>query len=323
MRPRFAFVGTLSVVAAVVAAGGCHGGGQGFGSTTGADRTTMLTTESPVPWPTAAPPHYRQTLADLQYGEFRLRGTLPENGSPATAPTYNLARPTQRRVLDLAAALGFGDAEVEFGQSPWTVGKGEAVLRVWPETGGLWEYQRASTYGPSGESPPDQAKALAASRPLLRAVGLDKQRAVADTLNSTTKVEVAPVVDGVATWGFETTLQLDSNGVASGSGWLGLPSGPAAAPVDDAARTFQRLRALADHPPSVDGCPTRASRSYVRMRTPPCPNVNATFDVVGARFVLAVDDIPRGAGVHLVPAWLFQVGDPATPEYVAFPAVAK
>ncbi|WP_460514614.1 hypothetical protein [Flindersiella endophytica] len=314
---------TLSVAAAVVAGGGCHDGGQGFGSTTGAEGTTTLTTESPVPWPTAAPPNYGQTLADLPYGTFRLHGALPEDGGPATARTYDLERPTQRRVLDLAAALGFGDAEVEFGQSPWTVVKGEAVLRVWPETGGLWEYQRASTYGPSGESPPDRAHALATSRPLLRAVGLDKQRATVDTRNSTTAVEVAPAIDGLATWGYETTLQLDSDGVVGGRGWLGVPSGQAARTVDDAARTFQRLRALADHPPSVDGCPSRASRSYVRMRTPPCPNLDASFDVVGARFVLAVDDVPRGTAVHLVPAWLFELQSSTTPRYVAFRAAPE
>jgi hypothetical protein len=323
MRPRIAFVATLSVVAVGVAAGGCHGSGLEFGTTNDADGTSVVTTETPVPWPTAPPPHYGQTLADLPYGEFRLSGTLPEAGSPATARTYDLDRPTQRRVLDVAAALGFGDAEVEFGQSPWTVRKGEAVLRVWPETAGMWLYERASTYGPSQESPPEQAKALAASRPLLRAAGLDKQRAAVDIRDSTTEVEVAPAFDGLATWGLETTIQLDSKGVVNATGWLGTPSGSAAGQVDDAARTFQRLRASADHRPSVAGCPTRASRSYVRSRTPPCPNVNAVFDVTGARFALAVDDISRGTGVRLVPAWVFQLRDPTTPRYVGFPAVPK
>jgi hypothetical protein len=48
-------VGTLSVAAAVVAAGGRHGGGPGLGAT---DGTAVVTTESPIPWPTVPLPNY-------------------------------------------------------------------------------------------------------------------------------------------------------------------------------------------------------------------------------------------------------------------------
>ncbi|MFD0687900.1 hypothetical protein [Actinomadura fibrosa] len=252
------------------------------------------------------PPDHR--LGGFPYGTYVMARPLPDR-SPGTGRAYALTMPLQRRALDLAGALGFGDGPVEFGGNPWTVTRGQATLRIWPDSGGRWSYQRQT--GGDGLPPrdPGERRAFALARPILRASGLDR----AEARHERGQVIVEPRIGNRPTWGWETRIQLDGDGVSNAAGWLGPARGGTERPILSAAESFTRLQREAAHPRwSVKGCPAAYGA------TPPCPMRNPSPDVTGARFAYALDWGAEGNGPRLVPAWLFTRR--GNGELIAYPA---
>jgi hypothetical protein len=279
------------------------------GSAGDASGTTVLTTETPVVRPSVQPPGGGPRVGFLP-GRYLREGSLVAPG-PRQGRAYELGEPAQQRMLTLAGALGLGGIRVEFGGSPWTVRRGEAVLQVWPETGGRWQYQRNATSSADGRPAPSTERAVAAAAPVFRAAGLDSSAAAAHRGDYYTQVTLNPKVGGVPTWGWETGIQLDASGVAYALGWLSTPDLAEVSDLLTADAAFERLRSeaarLATPQPNC---------IVVGSWTPPCPRYADGVTVTAARYVLAMQ---REPGPRLIPAWLFATAS----EPFAYPAARR
>lgn len=241
---------------------------------------------------------------------------------PHTGRAYALDTPGQRRALDLADALGFGDAPISFALNPWATKRGSAILQIWPDRGGRWEYQRSPAPNSWQAVAPQEPQALQQAQPILQAAGLDASSARAEQVNSTTIVTLEPRIGAHPTWGWETKIQVDREGISYAVGWLGAVRAGPEYHLLDSTGAFARLQAQAARQPVGQPiCPAafQPRNAAPRKLTPPCVNMNAVHTVTGARFAMALDWGNEGYHPRLVPAWLFTVqGGHDTS--VAFPA---
>ena len=261
---------------------------------------------------------------NLRAGRYVLTGSLP--GSPDSGTAFWLRRGSvdAAQVTALAAALGLVGEPTRAG-GDWVVRDGVAVLRVYDAPGLPFAYDadpsddRCPSIPVDGYGGPDTAVGCVVTSPspsttpppgpdeaTLDALG----RSLAAALGAQTDVStwtgspdggvvLSPSVDGVATSGVETALQVSNEGVRTASGWLGPLVGSGVDPGDtyplrSATAVFGDLSAM---PEPMIACPEDLVN--------PSPLCGGDVLVTGAAYglTLAYDD---GRPV-LVPAWLFDI----------------
>ncbi|MEU3466187.1 hypothetical protein ABZ721_40440 [Streptomyces sp. NPDC006733] len=178
----------------------------------------------------------------------------------------------------------------------------------------------ASSAGPTGTSGPavseDRAKQAAA--PALAALGLTAAKIDAsETAGAVRMVNADPVVGGLPTHGWRTTLRIGADGQLSGGyGLLAALDKGDQYPVVDAAQALKELQGAgtggADHgvggtcPSLLPKQPTAPSDDKTLPRSMPCvPAAEQKLEVRGAVFGLSAQFV-SGARA-LVPSWLFDV----------------
>ncbi|MGD9957739.1 MAG: hypothetical protein AB7O74_08595 [Candidatus Nanopelagicales bacterium] len=270
---------------------------------------------------------------------WTLSGSLP--AGPGTGPVLRFTgAPGEDDVRALAAALGLS-ASPDTRAHGWIVDGPGGELRVRNDASGQWSFSRGtdcpSYYvdvdndGPDSvvscavaEGPGDGTAtdlplvtddaALAAAAPVLSAAGVDAAPRVLDgargPAGTTTTVGADPTVADLPTYGLQTLVDVDADGVSGAMGWLGdlEPSGDY--PVISAQDAFDRLAAM-PRPLAEMACPSIAPGP---METPgevpgddPLPGCGG-FEppvITGAVFGLTVS-WEDGTAI-LVPAWLFTV----------------
>ncbi|WUH93928.1 hypothetical protein OG900_29955 [Streptomyces sp. NBC_00433] len=187
----------------------------------------------------------------------------------------------------------------------------------------------APASGTDAASPPvSEQRARASVAPVLDGLGLSGARVdVSRTAGSIRTVAADPVVGGLPTHGWDTTLDVDPNGrIVSGQGRLSALAKGDSFPVISADQAFRSLSSRVMQPqgrmscqvPMPDGkgqaqparpggnaaSPTLPGQDKTLPRSLPCvaPRVSPT-DIIGAEFGLAPQFVPGGQA--LVPAWLF------------------
>ncbi|AZM45625.1 hypothetical protein DMB38_07065 [Streptomyces sp. WAC 06738] len=287
---------------------------------------------------------------------LRLVGELPDG--PDEAPVFEPAgRVEAADVARLAAALGMDGKPREEGGG-WRVGVSRdgqgPLLQVQAEAPGAWTYQQ---YGgtacdlplpaePDGagpdaavtsacevpvprprtkaDAPVPAAAAEKAAEPVLAAVGQeDAEVAAAEPFGAVRTVTAEPVVGGLPTTGWQTSLQIAGDGqVTGGNGYLVDPAEADTYPVITADAAFEELAkpsggggepaiapACASAVPYEEGTgPGKPPAGKVD----PCLGKMEATKVRGAEFGLSAQSV-EGRPV-LVPSWLFQVtSDAPTP----------
>lgn len=200
------------------------------------------------------------------------------------------------------------------------------------------------TVGTITGSPPSELQAKGAASPVLGALGLSAARVGATkAVGPSRTVTADPVVGGLPTHGWETSLDIDPNGrIISGHGRLSTLAKGRSYPVVSADQAFRNLAPVQgmqpDHRPSCQvpmpdgkdgaqaGEPARpggnaagfAATSPPAVTSPTVPGQDKALpqslpcvrpparpiDITGAEFGLATQFVPGGQA--LVPAWLFE-----------------
>ncbi|MEW2291518.1 hypothetical protein ABZ719_02265 [Streptomyces sp. NPDC006743] len=275
---------------------------------------------------------------------YRAVGTLP--GSPGSAPVYTArGEVTRDEAARLAAALGITVTPVADGQV-WRAGNakdgGGPVLRIGRSAPGSWTFDRYAPgtddckgvvcgRGPAAPAahPVGVAAAMKAAAPVLKAAGQDGAKVDASRTQGAQRVVNAdPVVGGLPTQGWATSLVLDAQGrVTGGSGQLEAPVKGDTYPVLDARRTLELMNAAqgTDRRAGIGGCAEPVPLKD-RLETPcgasgPGKGTRNTLTVDKAVFGLAAH--PSGGRQTLVPSWLFRVRGAAGQDAftVTYPAV--
>ncbi|WP_424214124.1 hypothetical protein ACN20G_19765 [Streptomyces sp. BI20] len=286
------------------------------------------------------------------------KGALPGDAGPASA---YLPRPVSaERVARLAAALGLSGTPVREG-GQWVVGEAAdgtgPRLTVSDSGSGTWSFARfrgaggddcvrgKDTCGPAtvpgsgaagtdpagtagNATPPGQEAARKAADPVLAAAGLSGARIGASgTLGSARVVTADPVVGGLPTQGWTTSVRVGADGVVTAAnGELAELAAGAARPALGAERALERLNAASAPAPvrptrGPEGCVpdapmdpgAAASGSAVpcdpdpRPIAPPAQPRTETVEKAERGLTAGTEAGARA----LVPAWLFTVSGPA------------
>ncbi|QIK09166.1 hypothetical protein G7Z12_27155 [Streptomyces sp. ID38640] len=189
----------------------------------------------------------------------------------------------------------------------------------------------------SGKGAVSPEKAKQAVQPVLAALGQKNARLDAGGLSGAVRIVTAnPVLGGLPTYGWQSDLQVGSDGqVVGGSGQLANPVKGAEYPVLSADKTLDRLNSGEGRKPA--GCPsTPGGKSGENGKggkdggIAPCEpdptKGQKPAEVTGAVFGLSVQYVDGGQA--LVPSWLYTVrqpgagsGGPDATSTVAHPAV--
>ncbi|KIZ18171.1 hypothetical protein [Streptomyces natalensis] len=163
----------------------------------------------------------------------------------------------------------------------------------------------------SGKGAVSEAKAKEAVRPALAALGQKDAKLDASGLSGAVRIVSAdPVLGGLPTYGWQSDLQVGSDGqVVGGSGQLAHPAKGAVYPVLGAQQTLDRLnshdgRKPADCPSALSG---KGGAGIAPCEPAPTKGQRPT-EVTGAVFGLAVQYV--NGGPALVPSWLYRVRQP-------------
>jgi hypothetical protein len=177
-----------------------------------------------------------------------------------------------------------------------------------------------------GGGPVSEREAKKAAGPVLKGIGLsDAKLDASRTIGAVRIVNANPVLDELPTYGWQTGLQIGSDGqVVGGSGHLSdLKKGPDY-PVLDAKETLDRLNdaGRGDDRVGIGGCASAVPLDGAESgeaRALPCepPTGDAKPLPVPKPMSVTVRDAVFGLAVHfvagqqaLVPSWLFEVEQP-------------
>ncbi|MEO3846559.1 hypothetical protein ABGB09_02730 [Streptomyces sp. B8F3] len=298
-----------------------------------------------------------ETAATGARGPLRLVGELPEG--PDEAPVFEPAgRVGAADVARLAEALGMDGRPREEGGG-WRVGVSRdgqgPLLQVQAEAPGAWTYHQyggtacdlplpaqqdggdpdaavtsaceAPAPRPGGQAgdPVPGSAAEKAAEPVLAAVGQkDAEVAAAEPFGAVRTVTAEPVVGGLPTTGWQTSLQIGGDGqVTGGNGYLAAPAEADTYPVITADAAFRELNEPSggngEEPAVAPACASAVP--YEKGTGPgkppagkvdPCMGRMTPTKVRGAEFGLSAQSV-EGRPV-LVPSWLFAVtSDAPTP----------
>ncbi|MEU9501772.1 hypothetical protein [Streptomyces sp. NPDC048196] len=170
----------------------------------------------------------------------------------------------------------------------------------------------------SGAGAVSPEKAKRAVRPVLTALGQGDAAVDASGLSGAVRIVTAnPVLGGLPTYGWQSDLQVGSDGqVVGGSGQLAKPVKGAVYPVLNADKTLARLNSGDGRKPAP--CPSTPGRNggsdgkgdQIAPCEPAPTKGQQPAEVTGAVFGLAVQYVDGGQA--LVPSWLFKVRQPGT-----------
>ncbi|WP_328687415.1 hypothetical protein OG879_10415 [Streptomyces caniferus] len=168
----------------------------------------------------------------------------------------------------------------------------------------------------SGKGAVSPEKAKQAVRPVLKALGQESARLDAGGLSGAVRIVSAnPVLGGLPTYGWQSDLQVGSDGqVVGGSGQLANPVKGADYPVLGADKTLDRLnsgegRKPADCPSTPPDKGGKGGKGDGIAPCEPAPTkAQQPTDVTGAVFGLSVQYVDGGQA--LVPSWLYTVRQP-------------
>ncbi|MEV6011600.1 hypothetical protein AB0M29_32890 [Streptomyces sp. NPDC051976] len=176
-----------------------------------------------------------------------------------------------------------------------------------------------STITSSDTPPVSESRAKAAAAPVLAGLGLSGAHVDATrTAGAIRTVSADPVVGGLPTHGWATSLQIGSDGtIALGYGRLATLAKGDTYPVVSAAQAFKDLNADVMHPdniiyycpmqpplPKPKASPTGSGDDKTLPHSMPCsPGNGNPVEVRGAVFGLALEFV--SGTQSLVPAWLF------------------
>lgn len=260
-----------------------------------------------------------------------------QRGLPTEGPAYQVhATPGTDRIAALAAALGVS-GDVRSDDEGWVVGTGDRTLRVTKTYAASWYLgadkgvvssgvatARPASVEPCPSPPPDtkvdcgttpdepppppspppapsdeQARAVAAK--VFAAAGLSGADVTVNTGWGTKEVSAAPVIDGLPTSGFQTTVSVDVHGdMTYANGFLGVVDRDATYPLLTPRQAADRGWGGGIEPMigAPINCPTGS----------PCPTAPPDRVVTKVRLGLmfapsydATDD------AYLAPAWLITV----------------
>ncbi|MFG2098247.1 hypothetical protein [Streptomyces sp. NPDC048612] len=168
----------------------------------------------------------------------------------------------------------------------------------------------------SGKGAVSPEKAKKAVRPVLAALGQKNARLDAGGLSGAVRIVTAnPVLGGLPTYGWQSDLQVGSDGqVVGGSGQLANPAKGAEYPVLSADKTLDRLNSGDGRKPA--GCPSPPSGKSdedgkdggIAPCEPDPTKGQKPAEVTGAVFGLSVQTVDGGQA--LVPSWLYKVRQP-------------
>ncbi|NYV77477.1 hypothetical protein HW445_24590, partial [Streptomyces sp. UH6] len=216
----------------------------------------------------------------------------------------------------------------------WKAGRELSVDREAPAS---WTFTRELS---DGRTPVGEAKAKAAAAPVLEAAGQgDAEVDASRTLGAERTVEADPVIGGLPTHGWTTSLRVGPDStVTSGAGQLADPVRGDSYPLVEAEEALKDLDRLssglggapepgcASAVPHTDGRGEDAGRPAGSVPpadpcTPEQPPKRRTATVESA--VLGLAAFPTDGRQALVPSWIFQVRIPnaVDPLTVAHPAV--
>ncbi|MFE2428472.1 hypothetical protein ACFXJ5_17255 [Streptomyces sp. NPDC059373] len=242
--------------------------------------------------------------------------TLPTG--PGSAPVQRPGTVSRAAVEKLAKALGV-PGTVTSDAGFWKAGGGAGpTLQVLKAAPGSWSYARYGTgvHSTSGAAVAEQ-KALDKAAPLLAALGLGGAKTDASqTANGLRTVSADPVVAGLPTHGWSTSLKIDPDGVlTSANGPLSPLTKGDVQPVMSAEKALKNLNAARgggeDH--GIGECPTvvpkesKAPGDDPKLPTVlPCvPTRTQPLNVRKAVFGLSSQYVAGRQA--LVPSWLFEV----------------
>ncbi|MFD7666748.1 hypothetical protein [Streptomyces sp. NPDC059788] len=165
----------------------------------------------------------------------------------------------------------------------------------------------------SGKDAVSQEKAKQAAQPVLEALGQKGAKVDASGLSGAVRIVSAnPVVGGLPTYGWQSDIQIGSDGqVVGGSGQLAPPVKGDTYPVQSAEKTLERLNAAHSGANSgTGGCATAEpqQKQGAGRGVEPCAGNAAAHkpaDVTGAVFGLSVQYV--NGRQALVPSWLYKV----------------
>ncbi len=247
---------------------------------------------------------------------------------PAPQPVWRFAR---QRVPDadlarLARALGLAaDEPAERDNVRW-ITDGGRKLEVAGIRGAPWRFVEAahalcppplpggSPDGvtscampvPTERRAPTAQHARALAAPVLRAVGLSPDGARVQINAGNAQVTVDPVIAGLPTSGWSTTVTVSAAGIVQATGWLGSPEQGAAYPVVSAQEAFERLREAP--------VPLGAAEPAWAPDQPAGDSAAQPARITTAKLGLVLDwEGSSGQNPLLVPAWLFEVEGQQTP----------
>ncbi|WP_405410294.1 hypothetical protein [Streptomyces decoyicus] len=168
----------------------------------------------------------------------------------------------------------------------------------------------------SGKGAVSPKKAEQAVRPVLKALGQENARLDAGGLSGAVRIVSAnPVLGGLPTYGWQSDIQVGSDGqVVGGSGQLANPVKGADYPVLSAGKTLDRLNSGDGRTPA--GCPStpagKDGKSGKGDGIAPCEPAptkgQQPTEVTGAVFGLSVQYVDGSQA--LVPSWLYTVRQP-------------
>jgi hypothetical protein len=170
---------------------------------------------------------------------------------------------------------------------------------------------------PSSPPGPSEADARAAAGQVFDRLGITDPAIVVYSGDPMATVQASPDVDGMASSGWVTTLQIDGSGqVVTADGWLSSPVRGADYPVISAPAAFDLLQSQPR--PELMLCAQRPDGK------PGCADIPPT-EVTGATLGVTLDQ--DGGRPVLVPAWLFTISgqdDPVSqiavdPSFLAAP----
>ncbi|MGO4749394.1 hypothetical protein AB4212_12320, partial [Streptomyces sp. 2MCAF27] len=180
-----------------------------------------------------------------------------------------------------------------------------------------------------------EAKAKRAAQPVLDALGLDDAKLDATQLYGAVRVVKAdPVLDGLPTYGWRTSLQVAADGqLVGGDGLLSKPAEDDTYPLIGAAEAMKRLNKggdSADGSGSADDAPGKAKPGKAEPAEK-APEAAATGSASSTAGKVTVRKATLGLAARsvdgrraLVPSWLFQVGPSSADDVmntVTYPAV--
>lgn len=175
-----------------------------------------------------------------------------------------------------------------------------------------------------------EAKAKRAAQPVLDALGLDGAKLDATQLYGAVRVVKAdPVLDGLPTYGWRTSLQVAADGqLVGGDGLLSKPAADDSYPLIGAAEAMKRLNKGGATTDSTDSADDAAGKAEPAKKA---PEEAATGSASGTADKVTVRKATLGLAARsvdgrraLVPSWLFQVGPSSADDVmntVTYPAV--